>query len=547
MAYTYDDADRVATMTYPSGLEVTYARDAGGNVTTVSIKPPGASAAQTLVSHIDHAPFGPMTAWTYGDSAGTVVTRTRNLDYRVAALQAGTDIDRTYAYTARNNLDTIADSADAGDDKDYDYDPWQRVSRQDVTLNGALVRRYTYDDNGNRLTLQDDGQTTLESYTYAAGSNRLTAQAHWTFEAEAGGKLTAKRDASTGDYAWSLDYRGDPFRRVNEIIGPTQAGGCDHWLVAYNGVHQRVAEYAHDNYSYSKAVNYVHDPAGRLLGEYDQSSGTYRREYVYLNGEAIALVFDDTAGASATRADMGLPSNATSPWYLVNDHLGARQIAIDDQNGTQWDVRYEAFGEVAAVTGNPAAVPLRFPGQEVHVPTGLYYNYFRYYDPATGRYITSDPIGLNGGINAYTYALNNPLRYIDPTGLDVTVSLYPGASGFGHVGIGVNTPNTTGFYPAPDASNFDVVRGQPVPGVMQPDTRTPTGTITIPTTPAQDQAIQDFINQRTQNPGSYDLNDRNCTTTVRDALGAGEVNTPHTILPRTLFDNLRQEFSPKPQ
>ena len=47
---------------------------------------------------------------------------------------------------------------------------------------------------------------------------------------------------------------------------------------------------------------------------------------------------------------------------------------------------------------------------------GLVYNYYRYYDPETGRYITSDPIGLNGGINTYSYALNNPLKYIDPTG-----------------------------------------------------------------------------------------------------------------------------------
>ncbi|MDC0948162.1 hypothetical protein OAS86_02300, partial [Gammaproteobacteria bacterium] len=70
--------------------------------------------------------------------------------------------------------------------------------------------------------------------------------------------------------------------------------------------------------------------------------------------------------------------------------------------------------------------------------------------------------------------------------------------------------------------------------------------ITIPTTPAQDRTIQYFINQRTQTPGSYDLNDRNCTTTVRDALGAGGVNAPDTILPRTLFSNLQRQFAPGP-
>jgi hypothetical protein len=58
--------------------------------------------------------------------------------------------------------------------------------------------------------------------------------------------------------------------------------------------------------------------------------------------------------------------------------------------------------------------------------------------------------------------------------------------------------------------------------------------------PEQDPAIQGFINQRTQNPGNYNLNDRNCATTVHDVLGAGGVNTPQTILPLTLFENLKQ-------
>jgi RHS repeat-associated protein len=57
-----------------------------------------------------------------------------------------------------------------------------------------------------------------------------------------------------------------------------------------------------------------------------------------------------------------------------------------------------------------------YPGQYYDAETGLHYNYFRYYDPTTGRYVTPDPIGLEGGINLFSYVAGNPLRFIDPYG-----------------------------------------------------------------------------------------------------------------------------------
>ena len=86
-----------------------------------------------------------------------------------------------------------------------------------------------------------------------------------------------------------------------------------------------------------------------------------------------------------------------------------------------WEGEYDPFGNVTLnedVDGDSIKVTfnVRLPGQYYDAESGLYYNYFRYYDPSTGRYVTSDPIGLQGGLNTYLYALGNPIKYSDPYG-----------------------------------------------------------------------------------------------------------------------------------
>ncbi|MBC3862030.1 RHS domain-containing protein [Undibacterium jejuense] len=111
--------------------------------------------------------------------------------------------------------------------------------------------------------------------------------------------------------------------------------------------------------------------------------------------------------------------------YYHNDHLQTPMQATDKAGNIVWSASYTPFGRATvttpAVTTDKATITskLRFPGQYEDQETGLHYNYNRYYDPQTGRYVTSDPIGLNGGINTYAYVGGNPVSGTDPSELEM--------------------------------------------------------------------------------------------------------------------------------
>ena len=110
--------------------------------------------------------------------------------------------------------------------------------------------------------------------------------------------------------------------------------------------------------------------------------------------------------------------------YLHGDHLGTPRRATDGEGHIIWSATYSPYGEAAVDEdpdrdGSAYALNLRFPGQYFDRESGLHYNYFRTYDPALGRYLTPDPVGLDAGLNTYLYAGANPLRSVDPLGLTV--------------------------------------------------------------------------------------------------------------------------------
>ncbi len=117
-------------------------------------------------------------------------------------------------------------------------------------------------------------------------------------------------------------------------------------------------------------------------------------------------------------------------YYLHTDHLNTPQRITNAQQQVIWQWQGDAFGDGKEIAdpdgdGKKFWFPLRFPGQYYDGETGLNYNYYRDYDRQLGRYVQSDPIGLQGGLNTYGYVGGNPLTYIDPDGLTWTWVLPP--------------------------------------------------------------------------------------------------------------------------
>ncbi|MNQ71521.1 putative deoxyribonuclease RhsC [compost metagenome] len=284
----------------------------------------------------------------------------------------------------------------------YSYDAFDRLTSEEQA---SLRQEYGYDAVGNRTgktvtTLENDqaqGSTTT-SLSYASGSNRLAQIDSQVVSSDAAGNLT--RDRANRELEYDAQGRLAKVKISGNVVAEYR----------YNALGQRTHKITD-----TAITTFLYGPDGQLLGEtrYNiQGVKLSSQYYLWLDAMplgGIALDFDAAGAISSSTA-----------FYLHADHLNTPRLATNQTQQEVWRWQSDAFGEGAATIPPGSglnAINLRFPGQYYDSESGLHYNYFRDYDPQTGRYVESDPIGLRGGLNTYGYVGGNPVNIFDTYGL----------------------------------------------------------------------------------------------------------------------------------
>jgi len=164
-----------------------------------------------------------------------------------------------------------------------------------------------------------------------------------------------------------------------------------------------------------------------LLGSTTQAPYTFTWTGVAVGTYSVTAKATDNIGAESVTAVSSVVVGASSAkaYYVHSDQIDTAKLITNDAGQAVWKLDLEPFG-ANLPDENPHGQGAflynnRFPGQYFDRETGLHYNYYRDYDPQTGRYIQSDPIGLLGGINTFNYVEANPVRHTDTLGLTIDV------------------------------------------------------------------------------------------------------------------------------
>ncbi len=380
--FTYNGANVLTSMTYPSGASVTYTRSLNEHITNIATKATSSSAAVSLASSITQLPWGPV----YGANSfnGDTEGYGFDLDYRMTHLvitNPNQAANQAFGYDNADDITSFTDSAASGTNGTYGYDPINRLTSATGWFGSGF---YTLDANAN--------STIGGSATIASGSNRFATLS----------------GASVG-----YSNRGN----IYPSITPP---GASPVAFAYNNAN-RLKQTA----TPSVTANYLYDGLGRRFSKASGGSNTF---FFYdLDGNVIEEVANATGTATAydyiyldSRPIGTLTPSTGTLAYIHVDRMQTPYVVTDAARKVSWMDRFTPTERDAGVTSQAGAASitqdLRFLGHFYDPETGFMHNGARDYSATLQRYIETDPIGLGGGLNTYAYANGNALKYTDKTG-----------------------------------------------------------------------------------------------------------------------------------
>ena len=327
--------------------------------------------------------YGRVTAMVYEDSNGAVIEK-----HEYAYNRNGHVVKET-------NLNNVSVNP-VNETRSYAYDYMGNLLKSEITGSANVTTLYTYDKVGNRLTKKQNNVTT--TYTYN-GLNQLTG------ESGGGNSLNYVYDANGNQIRITGTADGTS---VNKVFAYTPSGlmssytsGAGTQVNRYNGDGKRVSKTEG-----SDVTNYFYQDGSVL---YTTDSQGNVKAFNLLN------VFD-------ILGTLRINGNNVSSYFYTEDMRGSTVNVIDNSGNTVLSYWYDDFGQVNEYreSGNSLINEVQYTGAIYDELTGLLYLNARFYDPATGRFISQDTYRGErddaGTWHLYAYCANDPVNYVDPSG-----------------------------------------------------------------------------------------------------------------------------------
>ncbi|EOM9803078.1 RHS repeat domain-containing protein, partial [Shigella flexneri] len=347
---------------------------------------------------------------------------------------------------------------------------WDLAQRRLCVTDGLGRTRYHQWDAQNQVTAYQDEAGQVTTFRWSDEERLLLGMTDpqggkWRYVYDLQGHITETHDplGRVEQAQWhpvwhqpetEVDAAGNLLgRRAGERATAENSVVPFNRLMSYRGVHYRYDEFgrAVEKEGRSGTQSYRYDAEHRMV-EVTTARGTYRyvydalgrrteKQHISPDGKpynrtkflwdgmrlaqesrpegtgSLYIYRDQGSYEPLARVDKAGKEGPNRILYFHTDVNGAPEEMTDSDGKIVWETGYQVWGNTIQEKDHGGVEQnLRYQGQYLDRETGLHYNLHRYYDPDVGRFMVTDPIGLRGGLNLYSYA-PNPLKYADPLGL----------------------------------------------------------------------------------------------------------------------------------